>query len=86
MELYRRLLTYLKPYRMHLFWAVVCMVLYAICMATLARLMKPTLDDVFIRQDLTMLKYIVVFLIFISVAKGIAITFRVTSWRISDSA
>ncbi len=72
MHKYRRLLTYLKPYRLRLFWAVVCMVFYALCMALLARLMKPTLDDVFIQQDLSMLKYIVIALLIVSILKGVA--------------
>lgn len=76
MHQYKRLLAYLKPYRLHLLWAMMSMIVYALSMAGLARLMKPTLDEVFIEQDPSMLKFIIIALIAVDAARGVSDYFQ----------
>jgi len=66
MNLYRRLLELVKPHWHRLAIAMVCMVGVAICTAALPYLVKPVLDDIFIKKNAETLKFlsIVVFLVF----------------------
>ena len=72
MHEYRRLLAYIRPYRTRLFLAIICMMVYALSVGALARLMKPTLDEVFIQKDASMLKFIILALFAIDLCRGIA--------------
>ena len=47
MQVYRRLLNYLRPYRGRLALAMLCMVGVACLTASLAYLVKPALDEIF---------------------------------------
>ena len=58
MELYRRLLEFVKPYWKHLAGAMVCMLFVSAATSGSAFLVKPVLDDVFFKKDLVMLKLI----------------------------
>jgi subfamily B ATP-binding cassette protein MsbA len=65
-DIYRRLLKLVKPHWHRLTIAMVCMVGVAICTAALPYLVQPVLDDIFIKKQAEMLKFlsIVVFLVF----------------------
>src|SRR5512139_3653478 len=70
MNLYRRLLEYVKPYWKHMAAAMACMVFVSAATAGSAFLVKPVLDDVFFKKDLTMLKLIPLAIIGIFILKG----------------
>jgi subfamily B ATP-binding cassette protein MsbA len=55
---YRRLLTYLKPYRAKLAASIVLTTIIAASMPAIALLVKNVMDDVFIARDIFMLKLI----------------------------
>ncbi len=71
MELYRRLLQFVKPYWKHLAGAMLCMVVVSAATAGTAFLVKPALDDVFFKKDLSMLKLIPLAIIALFILKGI---------------
>ena len=58
LRVYRRLLTYIRPYRMKLFGSLVLTTIIAAAMPAIALLVKNVMDDVFIARDLTMLRLI----------------------------
>src|SRR4030066_782494 len=71
MSLYRRLLELIKPYWFKLALAMICMVFVSLLTAGQAFLVKPALDDVFLKKDmriLFLLPFAIVLLFFI---KGI---------------
>ncbi|MGE5254413.1 MAG: lipid A export permease/ATP-binding protein MsbA [Planctomycetaceae bacterium] len=70
MNLYRRLLEFVKPYWKHLAGAMVCMVFVSGATAGTAFLVKPVLDDIFFKKDLTMLKLLPLGIIGIFLLKG----------------
>ena len=57
-ELYKRLFPFVKPYWKRFVTAMICTVPLAFCAAGIAWLVKPALDEVFLKQDLHMLKII----------------------------
>ncbi len=73
-EIYKRLLTYLKPYKMRLVWAMVFMVLTGILTAAEAYIVKPVVDRVFldIKNNLFFLYLLPLAIILIVVLKGAA--------------
>jgi ATP-binding cassette, subfamily B, bacterial MsbA len=71
MELYRRLLEFVKPYWKHLAGAMVCMLFVSAATSGSAFLVKPVLDDVFFKKDLVMLKLIPLAIIGIFLLKGV---------------
>jgi subfamily B ATP-binding cassette protein MsbA len=71
MNLYRRLLEFVKPYWKHLAGAMVCMLFVSAATAGTAFLVKPVLDDVFFKKDLTMLKLLPLGIIGIFLLKGL---------------
>lgn len=66
-----RLLSYFKPYKGKIIIAIICMLVMAASDATLAYLVKPVLNDVFIRTDKDMLKFIPIALVLLYLVKGI---------------
>src|SRR5712691_9710172 len=72
MQLYLRLLKYLRPYWMRLAVAVVCSGLVAAFTSAYAWLVKPALDEVFINRNVTWLALLPVALIVVSALKGVA--------------
>lgn len=70
MDVYKRLLTYLKPYLARLLMATACMVGVAILTAFLAYLVKPALDDIFFAKDSRMLIYVPLVVASVYVVKG----------------
>jgi len=71
MNLYRRLLEFVKPYWKHLAGAMVCMIFVSAATAGSAYLVKPVLDEIFFKKDLAMLKWIPLAIIGIFIMKGI---------------
>jgi subfamily B ATP-binding cassette protein MsbA len=71
MNLYRRLLEFVKPYWKHLAGAMVCMVFVSAATAGSAYLVKPVLDEIFFKKDLSMLKWIPLAIIGIFIMKGV---------------
>ncbi len=70
MDLYRRLLQFVKPYWLHLAWAMVCMLIVSGATSASAFLVKPVLDDVFFKKDMAMLKLIPLAIVGIFMLKG----------------
>ncbi|MCX5904182.1 MAG: hypothetical protein NTV89_12070 [Proteobacteria bacterium] len=54
-NLYLRLFQFVKPHRRMLLLAGICMLPLALCSSGLAYLVKPALDDIFFKKNLTML-------------------------------
>ncbi len=71
MHIYRRLLTYLKPYYAKLALAGLCMVGVALLTASLAYLVKPALDEIFFHKQLKMLYLIPAVVVLVYVLKGV---------------
>jgi len=71
-DLYRRLLGYLRPHVPALVVGTVLAVVVAAMEGAIAWLVKPAMDDVFIRRDSTMLKLIPLLFFAAYVAKGVA--------------
>jgi len=71
-ELYKRLLSYVKPHRNKFLLIVVAMVIYASTETGLAALMKPLIDGSFVNQDSAMIKLIPMLLIGLFLIRGVA--------------
>ena len=71
MNLYRRLLQFVTPYWDRLAGAMVCMLMVSAATAGSAFLVKPVLDEVFFKKDLSMLRLIPLAIIGIFVLKGL---------------
>lgn len=72
MGIYRRLLTYLKPYKMRLFWAVVFMGLTSAMISIQSYLVKPVLDKVLVGKNKELLYLLPPALILVTAIKGAA--------------
>jgi len=51
LALFKRCLKYFLPYKVHIFFAVICMILAGLCSAGIAWLVKPALDEIFINKN-----------------------------------
>lgn len=71
MDVYRRLLKYLKPYMSRLILAGLCMVGVALLTASLAYLVKPALDEIFFEKNSRMLILIPVVVGLVYLLKGL---------------
>jgi subfamily B ATP-binding cassette protein MsbA len=71
-DLYRRLAAYLRPHVPALVTGAALAVVVAAMEASIAWLVKPAMDDVFIRRDVTMLKLIPLLFLAAYVVKGLA--------------
>ncbi len=76
MHNYRRLLRYIKPLWPRLLLAIVFMIIFSLLTSAIAFLVKPALDDIFLKQDATMLKILPLGLILIFLLKGVANYFQ----------
>ena len=65
-----RILQYVKPYKRRLIIAMVCMVIVASMAGAQAYMIKPLLDEIFIKQDSTMLKLVPLAILGIFFVKG----------------
>jgi subfamily B ATP-binding cassette protein MsbA len=72
LRLYRRLFGYLRPYVPILIVGGVLALLVAAMEGAIAWLVKPAMDDIFIRRDVTMLRVIPLLLLGAYVVKGLA--------------
>lgn len=72
MEIYKRLLIYLKPYRMRLLLAAIFMLVTSGLIATQTYLIKPILDKVIMGNDMKLGMLLPPALIIVSILKGIA--------------
>ncbi|MFQ5345650.1 MAG: lipid A export permease/ATP-binding protein MsbA [Mariprofundus sp.] len=71
-QLYRRLLTFLTPYKGRLSLAIVCMIILAACTATMAWLLKPILDEALSGKNGDLIYIIPVLVIGLYLIKGAA--------------
>jgi len=71
MSIYRRLLHLVKPYRIKLALAMIFMVFVSLLTAAQAFLVKPALDDVFLKKDMRMLFLLPIAIILLFLLKGI---------------
>ena len=71
-QLYRRLLTYVKPYWRVFSLAIVAMVMLAITEPMLPALLKPLLDGGFVDKDPEIIQLVPILLIILAVVRGIA--------------
>ena len=51
LSLFKRCLLYFLPYKVHIFFATICMILAGLCDAGIAWLVKPALDEIFINKN-----------------------------------
>jgi ATP-binding cassette, subfamily B, bacterial MsbA len=68
--LYKRLYPFVRPYWEKFFLAVACSVPVSLCSAGVAYLVKPALDDVFLKKDMQMLIFIPLAIIALYAIKG----------------
>ncbi|MCX8042861.1 MAG: ABC transporter transmembrane domain-containing protein [Desulfobacterota bacterium] len=69
--LYKRLFPYVIPYWKTFLLAMVCAVPAALCSTGIAYLVKPALDEVFLKKDMTMLKLIPLAIIGLYAVRGV---------------
>ncbi len=72
MEIYKRLLKYLKPYRLRLLWSVLFMGLTSALISAQAYLVKPVLDKVILAKNLELGLYLPFALVLVTLLKGAA--------------
>jgi ATP-binding cassette, subfamily B, bacterial MsbA len=70
MTLYRRLLGLLRPYRLKMVMAMICMVMVSGFTAAQAYLVQPALDDVFLKKDVKMLVLLPIAIVLLFFLKG----------------
>ena len=70
MDTYKRLLIFVKPYWTRIAIAVVCMILLSGINALIAYMVKPAIDEIFLKKDSTMLAVIPFALILAFLLKG----------------
>ncbi len=71
MNNYRRLLKYVIPLWPKLLLSIIFMVIFSLLTSAIAFLVKPALDDIFLKQDAAMLKLLPLALIAIFLLKGV---------------
>jgi subfamily B ATP-binding cassette protein MsbA len=71
-DIYRRLLSYVKPYWFVFIIAIIAMLVFAATETALAAMMKPLLDGSFVERDATIIKLIPIALIALFIVRGIA--------------
>ncbi len=72
MNNYRRLIRYIKPLWAQLLLAIIFMIIFSLLTSAVAFLVKPALDDIFLKQDAEMLKLLPLGLILLFIVKGAA--------------
>lgn len=71
MELYKRILQFVRPYWFRLLGAMICMMFVSAATAGVAFLVKPVIDDTFINKDISMLYLIPIAIIVLYLVKGV---------------
>ena len=72
MEIYKRLLIYLKPYRTRLLWSVVFMGITSALISLQAYIVQPVLDNVFLNKNMKLLLLLPPALMAVVIIKGAA--------------
>jgi len=72
MEIYKRLLIYLKPYRTRILWSVVFMGITSGLISTQAYIVQPVLDNVFLNKNMKLLLLLPPALMIVVIIKGAA--------------
>ncbi|MGH8190670.1 MAG: lipid A export permease/ATP-binding protein MsbA [Rhodanobacteraceae bacterium] len=70
---YRRLLGYLRPFRMAAGLTLLAMVVDAACMTVFARAIKPLIDKLFVERDPTVIFWMPIFIVGIFLVRSIAV-------------
>ncbi|HET7317903.1 MAG TPA: lipid A export permease/ATP-binding protein MsbA [Nitrospirota bacterium] len=70
MEIYKRLLVYLKPYRSRLLWSVLFMGITSGLISLQAYIVQPVLDNVFLNKNMTLLILLPPALMIVVILKG----------------
>lgn len=70
-EIFKQYLPYLAGYKKEFFFAILGMIAVAVGTAGVAHIIKPTMDDVFINKDMTMLTLIPFFLFGVYLLQGV---------------
>ncbi|SDN64625.1 ATP-binding cassette, subfamily B, MsbA [Desulfonauticus submarinus] len=71
LKLLKRCLSYFAPYKFRIFISLISMAIVAGCSAAAAFLVKPALDDIFIKKDKDALIFIPIALVVVFILKGI---------------
>ncbi|RKZ96393.1 MAG: lipid A export permease/ATP-binding protein MsbA [Gammaproteobacteria bacterium] len=71
-DIYRRLLTYVKPYWLVFIISIIAMLVFAATETGLAAMMKPLMDGSFVERDLDTIKFIPLALIGLFIVRGVA--------------
>lgn len=69
-SLYKRLFPYVVPYWKKFLLAMLCAIPAALCSTGIAYLVKPALDEVFLKKDMTMLKLIPIAIVVLYAVRG----------------
>ena len=72
MEIYKRLLIYLRPYKVRLAWSAVFMILTSALISLQAYLVQPVLDNVFLNKNMKLLLLLPPALVVVVILKGAA--------------
>jgi len=72
MEIYKRLLTYLSPYRVRLTWSVIFMGITSALISLQAYIVQPVLDNVFLNKNMKLLLFLPPALMVVVILKGAA--------------
>ncbi|MCX8044711.1 MAG: lipid A export permease/ATP-binding protein MsbA [Desulfobacterota bacterium] len=72
MQLYLRLLGYARPYIPYMVASVVCMIILSATTSAIAYLVKPAIDEVFLKRDYTMLVVIPILTVIAYLVKGLS--------------
>ncbi len=70
LKIYKRLFTYLRPYKARIGWSVVFMGLTSVLISAQAYLVKPVLDKVILAKDLDLGLYLPPALVLVTILKG----------------
>ncbi len=71
-QLYARLLSYVKPYRLMFSFSIIAMIIMAVTEPLLPALLQPLLDDGFVGQDTDMIQLIPILLIGLMIVRGLS--------------
>jgi ATP-binding cassette, subfamily B, bacterial MsbA len=76
LNIFKRLLKLAKPHAFKFFIAMICMLFVGATTSSLAFLVKPALDEIFLKQNAAMLKWIPLAVLAIYIVKGICSYFQ----------
>ena len=71
MNSYLRLLSYIKPYKLRLISAILCMIIAAGCNLYLPWIIKDMIDDVLLNKDMETMKWICIGVVVVFLIRGV---------------